>query len=112
MAKHTPGPWEIETDHDEGENVVLIHGAADAPGLISVATVFTVEAFPETDDEDHENMRIEYESNARLIAAAPDLWAACQEVERVLSIRNTDNTWEARLLDIVRAAMDKALKEG
>lgn len=78
MSTHTQGPWEIETDHDEGDDVVLIHGAADAPGLVPIATVFTVDAFPCTDDEDRESLRAEYEANARLITAAPDLLAACE----------------------------------
>lgn len=74
MSSHTPGPWAIETDHDDDiEDTVLIHGAADAPGLVPVALVYTADAFPCVDDEDRADFESECNANARLIAAAPDL---------------------------------------
>lgn len=65
MSAHTPGPW---------------GGVTDEFGLCKRAI-----AYPEGDDRDHDLCVVqcgdpdELEANARLIAAAPDLLAACEE---------------------------------
>lgn len=86
-TKHTPGPWEFEpTGHGPG------HIAADCEGAIrdGVATVWG------RTSEDT------FDANARLIAAAPDLLAACKGL-----IENIDNPdWSD--IDKIRAAIARA----
>ena len=57
MSKHTPGPW-----HTAGEQGVQIRGAKD-----QIAKVWTMRGN-------------EWKANARLIAAAPDLLEALQDM--------------------------------
>ncbi len=58
---HTPGPWKAER-HDAAGSII-IDGAG--PHNVGIATVNRYE-------------RHDVEANARLIAAAPDLLAACE----------------------------------
>lgn len=60
---HTPGPWEIDATYPEQSKKIHPVGST-----IGVAIAFG-------DDEE------ETEANARLIASAPDLLSALQEVE-------------------------------
>lgn len=81
MTEHTPAPWAIETDHDDPvEDTVLIHGAADCPGLTPVALVYTADAFPCVEDEDRAAFEAECRANATLIAAAPGLLGVCESL--------------------------------
>lgn len=65
--RHTPGPW-VRADHDpytierEGAPVCVVHEAGDFPCW----------------DGPEGALEAECEANARLIAAAPDLLAACE----------------------------------
>ena len=103
-AKHTPGPWVVVFDADGGDHEVQ---CADAP----IALVLGVDNFPCVDREDFEHCgyidRVQ-RADARLIVAAPDLLAACEEVLASLGdyreIGNYD--WE---IAILRAAIAKAL---
>lgn len=66
MSKHTPGPWWLGRDPCHYDSLTSISGGSDSNGGIrSVAEVGG-------HDVD------EAEANARLIAAAPDLLAACE----------------------------------
>src|SRR5438128_1089901 len=60
MAIHTPGPWALDSN-GPGHEVVLGRG-----GRHSIAAV-------QGPDDHRENL-----ANARLIASAPDLYAACE----------------------------------
>ena len=63
MADHTPGPWTFDPNLDpENEPVIW------SPAGLNVATVETGAACDET----------QIIANANLIAAAPDLLAACE----------------------------------
>ncbi len=64
QTKHTPGPWKVRL----GLNEAFI----DAPGIVCLAVVNSL-----TDTA-------EAEVNARLIAAAPELLAACKMVVRLV----------------------------
>ena len=79
--KHTPGPW---TNEGPYHNDLLIIGPA--PDHREIAQVCG------QDDE--------AEANARLIAAAPDLLAACEHVAKY--------THNLVLAEILRAAIAKA----
>ncbi|KKX25331.1 hypothetical protein [Rhizobium sp. LC145] len=68
MSKHTPGPWSFRTDARTGDNGIM----ADGTGVF-------VEAFAEI-RHSGENARDEALANARLIAAAPDLLQALEDL--------------------------------
>jgi hypothetical protein len=63
--KHTPGPWRVDTVDRQ-----LIRSSED----YGVAFALASWGAPPIPSE-------EYEANARLIAAAPDLLEACREAE-------------------------------
>ena len=67
--KHTPGPWEIDTDTRPAE-ICTIHGVTPQ-GEDGQGWVYVRGALGRWDDTPKERM-----ANARLIAAAPDLLAA------------------------------------
>lgn len=72
MSEHTPGPWKvIEDPFSEGIVAIIQH---DEFGLLAVGSC---EDRAATGEEDH--------YNAHLIAAAPDLLAAC---EALLNVAN------------------------
>jgi hypothetical protein len=91
MTKHTPGPWVDQCGH--------IHGA----GNVAVATI--------DDNMSDERVREgstlypgqpEGQANAHLIAAAPDLLAACENLE------NDDGSIPEHAWRLVQDAIDKA----
>ncbi len=71
-TKHTPGPWELSNDHKPSPYVIRQVGRFG--GLASVK----FRGFNKT-----ERAREEQTANARLIAAAPDLFEAVQRALRV-----------------------------
>ncbi len=86
-AKHTPGPWAYRQD-DTGEDGFVVV----SEGRPYVATV-------------HSGARDWTESNARLIAAAPDLLEALTLADTMLSGANMN----AKVVTLkVRAAIAKA----
>ena len=68
--KHTPGPWTIEDDSIEasGAPICVLYDASDFPCWDGPAG----------------QLEAECEANARLIAAAPELLAACELAAEVL----------------------------
>lgn len=76
MSNHTPGPWAIFNDHpDEGTAKLLssirpVHHKS--PFFSDIATVYRCDV-------------PEQRANAKLIAAAPKLLEALQELERSIS---------------------------
>lgn len=112
-AQHTPGPWAIETDHDEDiQDTVMIHGAADAPGMVPVAIVYTADAFPCVEDEDRAAFEAECKANARLIAAAPELLDTCEALAAftrdLLKLLTPEQIKAARLTTRMIKLNDKA----
>jgi hypothetical protein len=92
-TQHTPGPWVVDRSHPDwvegttiwANDVVVAHAVAD---------------------QHHQT-----EENARLIAAAPCLLAALQElVEYFGPMPNVDNGLDERLTN-ARAAIDNATGE-
>ena len=89
--QHTPGPWTFEYEneyHDGGGFAEWFEVQADGDRIAKV-------------DE---------EADARLIAAAPDLLAACREV-----LGEIERQQHARLypdvVDLLRCAIDSATRE-
>jgi hypothetical protein len=95
-AVHSPGPWEVSTDkniHGHTDLVVMTHG-------YFIATLHGIHGGVD-------------EANAHLIAAAPDLFAACEagltRLERLAV--DKPKTLFPRLhaeMDAMRAAIAKA----
>ena len=83
MAKHTPGPWR----YGEASNYCGFFIAPENCG----PTLAAVER-PRGSDDVINIMAFNFpgdtEANARLIAAAPDLLAACQGAMRIVSLWN------------------------
>ena len=70
MKEHTPGPWKLNTDGDTGMNdsgCIL-----DSIGHVIITDIYGTFKNGRTTGE--------AEANARLIAAAPDLLAALEEL--------------------------------
>lgn len=115
--RHTPGPWTVgKSEYNFGCNEVgradpnrrwPAHEINSSRWLATVANV----VIDSTDDECH----AETVANARLIAAAPDLLAACIEAESNCTsvIEAADLSDDARhplydLREVLRAAIKKA----
>ena len=93
MADHTPGPWHVCGD--------MIRSTVSNAAMRSVAKVYVSQM----------HGKPEAAANARLIAAAPDLLAACRAIEPHIASNHpvTDN--EHPYLTAVRqlrAAIDRA----
>lgn len=71
MSKHTPGPWAYTKSVNFGHESFNIHQEDGAPYTPYMSDVGTTEL--------GEDMEIQ-EANARLIAAAPDLLAALENL--------------------------------
>lgn len=83
MSKHTPGPWRtIESANKTTRTVV----GPDFPGQGYIADVNLCRT---NDAQD-----VDGEANARLIAAAPELLAACRKVIEHRAKEYLDNTIE------------------
>jgi hypothetical protein len=99
---HTPAPWATDLgEHDERYQDIKI----TASDQRTVATVWIDDApVPDFNDEQY--------ANARLIAAAPDLLAACEAAEKhfgwLLSIGALDRRKDEPYVDGLRAAIAKA----
>ena len=74
-AKHTPGPWDLNTENPEEYIVETM-----SYGLIALVPV-------DTDHADQSGRRLEEidRANAQLIAAAPELLLACKEACLILA---------------------------
>lgn len=95
-TQHTPAPWSVEIDHHTAAPE-FIRTYVDGE-MYDLASVLCDETGNAT-------------ANARLIAAAPDLLAALQMVNRVWSHDQTANFAPDSPVAIVRAAITKATGE-
>ena len=97
MTEHTPGPWKvIEDPFSEGIVAIIQH---DEFGLLAVGSC---EDRAATGEEDH--------YNAHLIAAAPDLLAALEEISALTAYAGRSMKDEA-VCDVARAAIARARGE-
>ena len=78
MTKHTPGPWEVY-----GGAQVIVRKPNRAGAMVP-GNICTVGLSPRQTSfgprQDYQEALAERAANARLIAAAPDLLAACRDV--------------------------------
>lgn len=90
MSKHTPGPWRVVEDR--------------VPSSLEVYAGKTAIA------ECWRRADVETEiANARLIASAPELFAALQlMVDRFLDTEGSYGAWENEAIEAARAAIEKA----
>lgn len=108
---HTPGPWEIESPTMAGDHRIVI----GAYGFGSIAAV-SRDGAPRhqdrlpADSAYHQDQIPTMESNAHLIAAAPDLLSACKNAEMFLGeIKELyPEICADGILSILKAAIAKA----
>lgn len=92
MNEHTPGPWEVlDADSYAGEPALAVAATEDAGGR-PVCLCSHGAYMPRTPEDD---------ANAHLIAAAPELLAACKDILGFLKAEGFD-------VRIVKAAIAKA----
>lgn len=103
MSKHTPGPWAVN-----GNEIIAQDTESDthiAAYFVRVATIDDTKKTGWT--------KPVIRANASLIAAAPDLLAALQnllgDVEAEYDSRNVAGTLTKYARDVARAALAKAL---
>ena len=88
MSKHTPGPWSALTPDQFGRPVQADWVVAGGDAYICVA--------PQWDEE----YRDESLANARLIAAAPEMLQALQELDLTCTVDVLNPCWDNRPADI------------
>lgn len=108
QTTHTPGPWVIH-EWGIGDSVIEVNG----PDGAQIAEIDTLRESTETE---HVRASGEHRANARLIAAAPDLLAACKAADGAfdrIEAQGADGDSEAWKMAFaawqnVRAAIAKA----
>lgn len=93
---HTPGPWHIR----KGPDRYIVADPEKVDGGISWVTV--ARAYPDAKEQD---------ANARLIAAAPELLAACEAALRYLDYTDPMGVESQEEQDLLDAAIRKARGE-
>ena len=91
ISKHTPGPWERETE----DSLYILHKLED-DNCIDVAQVYCLGVTEE-----------EWKANARLIAASPDLLEACKMAYDRLDLNNGEGE-ENEFIEQLNKAIIKA----
>ncbi len=99
MSKHTPtpGPWKFRTCYTKGEPVEY---AVESQHPEHSGPIATVHITVDNDDEDY--------ANARLIAAAPCLLAACKLLHRDLG-RISPKVFDEEISEEAKSALKRAL---
>lgn len=92
MANFTPGPWELIWE--DGKHGVI--GASTEKKLVAIVG--------NNPDDDKNDIR---KANATLIAAAPDLLAACEAARTVVDSQESREVW--RLLSNAIAKAKKGI---
>lgn len=102
MSEHTPGPWTTENvNHEHLMHDIICDYHVPGDGLPTLlATVFH-------DDDGPIDVK-QANANARLIAAAPSLLAACKYLRRFLDEYDTGNELHPSLRQTLDAAIRQA----
>jgi len=96
-TQHTPGPWEIDGFY-QGAFEVIAPKASVTRGRLVICS-----------RGQHELREREFQANARLIAAAPDLLEALKEFVGAVDAGTTFA--DSSVVDVARAAIAKARGE-
>jgi hypothetical protein len=100
--EHTPGPWRLTTDYEEK---LYIKGSNSSAPLAVVVPLPRGVLCRLCGKKIHSHcISNEGEANARLIAAAPELLAALEEMEIMVQ----DRAYSQIVIDRTRAAIAKA----
>lgn len=102
-TEHTAGPWEVWDEHYE----VYAGVKRNEPGQIVGAFIASLTDAAEDGDLDE----YEVEANAHLIAAAPDLLAACEKALNSGAIKFANNALDRGIREDLEAAIKKARGE-
>lgn len=114
MSTHTPGPWELEYDSELGEFTIRMGPAIENPGQYEPQHHLDWGEFYEDADDVHERRQFEEaHANARLIAAAPEMYAALKDAFDTLEMLYHPkdihrHTYKVELLERARAALASA----
>ena len=99
MSKHTPGPWYVGTEfYDQGRHIYATQTVRDDEGEEWHPLIAT------TDDDER---LIDWQANARLIAAAPELLEALIEYKRMYEEAQSAGGWQG-VYETGNAAIAKA----
>lgn len=96
MSKHTPGPWRFQDNGNWQTNPYSVVISAKGVHSTTVANIPARRSIPSW----------EWESNARLIAAAPDLLKALETI-----MAGVAGCERAQMYEAARAAINKATGE-
>lgn len=108
---HTPGPWKAEYNEDEPAHVVLMDTAIEHTGSYHSHHVWQCDHCLYPDEVEPVLMQQfeEAKANARLIAAAPELLAACNlAMQFWYSDQPNDTAESVAAKHAIRAAIAKA----
>lgn len=100
MSEHTPGPWEVNDTNRSGDLFIGLAGEVNSFCIAVMQTPFP--GIPGCDSAEV------VAANARLIAASPDLLAACEAAMRIEALwcpaatSAMPNPDEAMALDTMR----------
>ncbi|WP_395454737.1 hypothetical protein ACHMW5_13605 [Azospirillum melinis] len=105
MQVHTPGPWDIELNGPNNDEIMIVSTTAkDLDGdRIPVADLFR-------GGYDYSDFGFSLEANARLIAAAPDLAAAARAYEAWEADLILNGDWSNELPRMTQAQYDRLLE--
>ena len=106
---HTPGPWKYETSKFPGSRLVF----APYTGPLERTVHFVACNVAARHHLPSRHQEAEAEANARLIAAAPELLAACKAVIKEAYVSENHGEpptaeMSADVLEVLRAAIAKA----
>ena len=97
---YTPGPWDVKVGL-KNKSDIGIYGT-NSKGRHRIATIFCNEASPDPN-------KSAYFSNARLIAAAPDLLEACKDLLKFIVTLHPQTVMEQQNKDAARRILDLAI---
>ena len=112
--KHTDGPWKVLFDEGNDMHVVTMGSALGGgnPCEVQHRIEYNHGLYPDAGTKRHGQF-VEADANARLIAAAPDLLAACEAaveaIEKNISDEPYAPAWAARLHTQLKVAIAKAI---
>jgi hypothetical protein len=102
---HPPGPWTAGVDNfGDGDGWQYTVTANDRHDLLAAV-------FPSTEDDSKHDIPEDGQANARLIAAAPDLLAALENVAGIAKQIGDADANVRSIEDIARASIAKATDE-